>query len=173
MVLDAPGASMPRLQRTTPALEVPRSLAETKIAPAGTVSSTGAFVAVAPPTLTTVIAYDTKSCVGTVASAVLPIVSDGGASTDASKETPNVSGTPSALIEYWSFVRVAPAGDVTCRVTLTLEVEWAATLGNCHVTAEPFKAPPFVADTNVVPAGSVSLIVAFEGAVAPRFRYWR
>src|SRR5450755_2866305 len=114
MVLDAPGASVPRLQRTTPALNVPRSLAEIKTAPTGTVSSTAAFVALMPPALTTVIAYDTKPCVGTVVFAVLPIVSDGGASTGVSKETPNVSGTPSALIEYWAFVRFAPGGAVTC-----------------------------------------------------------
>jgi hypothetical protein len=76
-----------------------------------------------------------------------------------------LSPTWNAIVAVFVYVPLAP------RVTVTPTVPPlpAPRFPSFHVTVPPANVPPLVADTNVAPAGSGSVITAFSAGVGPPF----
>ena len=175
----APAASAARVQvtETLPTFEQaqPPPTALTNVTPAGSVSVTVRFAASDGPLLLTVSVYATDEPATTVAGAALVIATSADAVTVVTSEALLFAAFGSAVVDATDAVFDSdPAwfGAVTVTV-ITGAVAPVASAARVHVT-DTFPTfeqaqPPPVADTNVTPAGRVSVTVRFAASDGPLF----
>jgi hypothetical protein len=151
----------------------PVPVAETNVTPAGRVSATDTFAASDGPLSVTTSEYDTFAPATTVAGPVLTIARSADAVTVVLTTEVLFPGTGSDVVDETDavFDRLpACAGAVTTTV-IAGAVDPAVNAGRVHVT-DTFPTlvhvhPVPVADTNVTPAGSVSVTERFAASEGP------
>src|SRR5205814_1651529 len=152
--------------------------AETKVMPAGTVSVSVTLAAFDGPAFAAVTVYVTFVCAGVAPGALFVTVRSALALTSVEAVDELLLGFESGVVDvtFAVFITVVPFVSEPLNVTVTLNVADApaAKVAMEQVTVAPVvqvNVGPLVCDseTNVVPAGSVSVSVTEAASEGPRF----